>query len=106
DAADVLAPIPRGEAEVLAEPMAKVVAVEEVSRATSVHQTPLDFGGQRRLARAGQPREPESGASVPPFLTGHRADVPDDVTHRSVPRRARHIQSRSGQLKGAGRAVA
>ena len=60
-AANVLHPVGLGEAEIAAEPVADVVAVEQ-HRVVAGHVQPLlDDIGDRRLAGARQPGEPENG---------------------------------------------
>ena len=59
DAADVLDAVGVGEAEVLVQAVADVVAVEQVGVAAARVQPLLDQVGDRRLAGAGQAGEPE-----------------------------------------------
>ena len=59
DAADVLDPVGVGEAEVLVEAVADVVAVEQVGVAAERVQPLLDQVGDGRLAGAGQAGEPQ-----------------------------------------------
>ena len=65
DAADVLDPVGVGEAEVLVEPVADVVAVEQVGVAAQRVQLLLDQVGDRRLAGAREAREPEHAGRWP-----------------------------------------
>ena len=61
-AADVLGAVLGAEAEVAVEPVAQVVAVEPQRRPTGADQQRLDLDGERRLARRGQPGEPDRRA--------------------------------------------
>ena len=64
-AADVLDPVGRGEAEVAVEPVAEVVAVEQVGVPPDGVQLALDDVGDGRLARAGEPGEPHHRGALP-----------------------------------------
>ena len=57
-AADVLDPVGGGEAEVLVEPVAHVVAVEQVGVGAALGELPFDEVRDRRLAGAGKAGEP------------------------------------------------
>ena len=60
DPADVLDPVGVGEAEVAVEPVADIVAVEQVGVPALEMQPLLDQVGDRRLAGAGETGEPEN----------------------------------------------
>ena len=62
DAADVLLAVGGGEAEVLVQPVADVVAVEDVGQPAALHQGVFQREGDGALARAAQAGEPEGGA--------------------------------------------
>jgi hypothetical protein len=83
DAADVLLTVGIGEAQVGAEAMAHVVAIEHITGQPLLKQGRIDGIGQGALAGAAQPREPEDGAAVAPLVRpgrpGHGGVVPDDV---------------------------
>ena len=66
DAADVLDAVGVGEAEVLVQPVADVVAVEQVGVTAERVQPLLDQVGDRRLARAGQAGEPQHARAAGP----------------------------------------
>src|SRR5207302_10316585 len=82
-AAYVLPPRRLIEAEVAVEAMAEVVAVEHERAVACRDQPLLDRGRDRRLARAGQPREPHRSSSLaerlPASLTGHARALPAHV---------------------------
>ena len=59
DAADVLLAVGGGEAEVLVQAVADVVAVEHVGELAALHQGVLEREGDGALAGAGQAGEPE-----------------------------------------------
>ena len=59
DPADVLDAVGIGEAEILVQAVPDVVAVEQVGVMAAAVQHPLDEVGDRRLARPGEPREPD-----------------------------------------------
>ena len=61
DAADVFLAVGGGEAEVLVQPVADVVAVEHVGQPAALHQGVFQREGDGALARAGQAGEPEGG---------------------------------------------
>ena len=63
DAADVLHAVVVGEAEILVEAVAHVVAVEQVGVLAQRQQALLDEVGDGRLARARQAGEPEACAA-------------------------------------------
>ena len=83
DAADVLLPVGIGEAEVLAEAVAHVVAIQHVGRQAALKQGGVDGVGQGALAGSGQAGEPEDGAAVATLFSPCRAVhgrlVPGDV---------------------------
>jgi hypothetical protein len=83
DAADVLGAVLRGEAQVLVEPVADVVAVEDVGAHAALAEPLLEIDRDGRLARAGKARQPDRAALVAvqllAVLARHRALVPDDV---------------------------
>ena len=95
DAPDVRLAVVLAEAQVPAESVAQVVAVEPVGAATGVDQARLDRRRDRRLAGAGQPCEPHGRAllakRLPAPLAAHRCLLPDDV-------RAHRLVSRSGRF--------
>ena len=64
DAADVLGAVGGREAEVLVQPVAHVVAVEHVGEVAALDQRVLGGHRDRRLAGAGEPREPERRAAL------------------------------------------
>ena len=66
DPADVLGPVLGREAEVAVEPVADVVAVEDVGEAAVGEQPVLDGVGERALAGAGEAGEPDDRAAVAP----------------------------------------
>src|SRR6185436_4639326 len=59
DPSDVLDSILFGEAEVLVEAVTNVVPVEKIGMQAAAVELPLDQIGDRGLAGAGEPREPE-----------------------------------------------
>ena len=65
DAADVLVAVGGAEAEVAAQPVADVVAVEDRGVRTLGEQPLLHQVGDRRLARTGQPGQPDDAWMVP-----------------------------------------
>ena len=71
------------EAEVAVQPVAEVVAVEQEGRPSGLDQPLLHRRGDRRLARAGQAREPQRGTEVaqrvPAPVPGHPGALPPDV---------------------------
>src|SRR5262249_44562979 len=62
DAADVGVAVLLAEAEALAERRAELVAVEQLDAHAALEQIVLDALGERRLAGAGEPGEPEGEA--------------------------------------------
>ena len=64
DAPDVLDPVGVGEAEIPVQAMADIVAVQRVGVPAKRQQPLLDVVGDRRLARAGQPGEPQDGRAM------------------------------------------
>src|SRR5205085_1962166 len=64
-AADVLDPVGGGEAEVLVEPMAHVIAVQQVGMGAALGELPLHEVRDRRLAGPGKAGEPEDARSLP-----------------------------------------
>ena len=83
DAADVLGAVLGREAEILVEPVADVVAVEDVGADAALDGALLELDRDRRLAGAREPREPDGAALVAvqllAVLARDRALVPDDV---------------------------
>ena len=83
DAADVLRPVGGGEREVAREPVAQVVAVEEVGGVAVLHQDALERGRDGRLARGRQPGQPHGRAAraerVPALAALEAALVPGDA---------------------------
>ena len=83
DATDVLLAVCIREAQVGAEAVADVVAIQHVAGEALLEQGGIDGIGQGALARSRQPREPEDGAAVAALVgAGPTADggvVPDDV---------------------------
>jgi len=83
DAADVLLPVGVGEAQVGAEAVAHVVAIEHVAGQPLLEQGRIHRIGKGALAGAAQAREPEDGAAVAPLVRpgrpGHGGVVPHDV---------------------------
>src|SRR5207302_1787790 len=67
------------EAEVGVEAVAEVVAVEQVGGSARFEQQALARGGDGRLARPGEPGEPDRGAARQTLLTADVAGMPDDV---------------------------
>src|SRR5690606_19161562 len=65
DAADILDPVRIGEAKILVEAVADVIAVEQIGMLAERMQLLLDEVGNRRLAGAREPREPEDGRLLP-----------------------------------------
>ena len=64
DPADVLDPVRVGEPEVGVQPVPEVVAVQDVGPDPALMEALLERVGDRRLARAGEAREPEAAAGV------------------------------------------
>ena len=62
DAKDVARPVGLVEAEIAADPMAEVVAVQQVGEPPGQHQPLLQRGAERRLARGGKPGQPHRRA--------------------------------------------
>ena len=79
DAPDVLGSIGGREAEVDVQPVADVVAVEQVGGTARRDQRRLDGRGDGRLARTREAGEPDGGAPAGPGGTAHRSVLPDDV---------------------------
>ena len=83
NAADVLGAVGVGEAQVLAEAMAHVVAIEHVAGEALFKQGRINRVGQGALAGAREAREPKNGAAVAPLVGPgrpiHRGVVPHDV---------------------------
>lgn len=82
DAPDVLGAVLVGEAEVLVEAEAHVVAVEAVGGQAEVQEVLLERRRHRRLARGREPREPQREALLLAQLVALRARqgrVPGDV---------------------------
>ena len=59
DAADVLRPVLRRKTQVARKAVAHVVAVQHIGHVAQIQQAPLQLEGQRRLARARQPSQPD-----------------------------------------------
>ena len=57
-----------GEAQVFAEAVADVVAIQHIGGEPPLEQGCIDGVGQGALARAGEPGEPKNGAAVPTLL--------------------------------------
>ena len=64
-APDVLDAVGLGEAEIPVQTVPDVVAVEQVGVAPARDQPALEQVGDRRLARAGQPGEPDDAGALP-----------------------------------------
>jgi hypothetical protein len=83
DAPDVLVAGGGVEAEVAAEPVADVVAVEDVGEAALLDEAALQRGCDRRLARRREAREPDCGAVLadrgPACVAVQLAVLPGDV---------------------------
>ena len=83
DAADVLLPVGIGKAQVGAEAVAHVVAIEHIAGQPLLKQGRVHRIGEGALAGAAQAREPEDGAAVAPLVgpgrPGHGGVVPHDV---------------------------
>ena len=85
DPADVLGAVGGREPEVGVEPVAHVVAVEDVGRAPRLQELLGDGVGDRRLARSGEPgephRHPAQAVGAPADVTTDGGVVPHDVIH-------------------------
>lgn len=82
DAADVLVAVLLGEAQVLVEAEADVVAVEAVGRHAEVQQVLLEGRGHGRLARGREARQPDGQAALLAervALLAREGGVPGDV---------------------------
>ncbi len=83
DTADVLFAIVIGKAEVGAEPVAHVIAIQHEGAGAEVIESILQGVGQGGFARAGEAGEPDHGALVPVLLlaqvTGDGGLVPNNV---------------------------
>ena len=83
DAADILLTVGIGEAQVFAEAVADVVAIQHIGGESPLEQGCIDGIGQGALARAGEPGEPKNGAAVPTLLralvAAHGGLMPGDV---------------------------
>lgn len=83
DAADVLVAVGLGEAQVLVEAEAHVVAVEAVGGEAQVEEVLLQGGGDGGLARGGEARQPDCEAALAAQLVALAAGeggMPGDVT--------------------------
>ena len=83
DAADVLGPVDRVEAEVAVQPVAQVVPVEPVGALAVPREPLLERRRDRRLAGGGQAGQPHGGPTLaeqrPPRAASHATRVPPDV---------------------------
>lgn len=82
DAADVLVAVGLGEAQVLVEAEAHVVAVEAVGGEAQVQEVLLEGGGDGRFARGGEARQPDCEATLGAQLVALAAGeggMPGDV---------------------------
>ena len=90
DAADVLAAVAGLEAEVVGEPVADVVAVEQVRGPAGLDELALERDRDRRLARGRQPGQPDrraarSPSALPALLAVELGVVPGDVAPARPP---------------------
>src|ERR1043166_1662850 len=106
DPADVLLAIGRGKSQIRAEPVAHVVAIEQVSMFAEVEQLPFEFGcdcGFTGGGKAGQPKDATTMA-VPqfPLRHGNFAMTPIDIVAflKGVRRTARVIVSHDNAASG------
>lgn len=91
DAADVLVAVLLGEAQVLVEAEADVVAVEAVGDQAEVQQVLLERGGDGGLARRREARQPDREAALAArlvALAAREGRVPGDVAERGGRRRS------------------
>ena len=88
DAADVLLTVGIGEAQVFAEAVADVVAIQHIGGESSLEQGCVDGIGQGALAGAGESGEPKNGAAVTALLralvAAHGGLMPGDVGGRTL----------------------
>ena len=75
DAADVLDPVGLGEAEIVVEAVADIVAVEQIGVPALGQQLLLDQIGDGRLAGAGKPGEPQHARASGPSAAARLALV-------------------------------
>ena len=111
-AARVLVAVGGREAEVAAEAVADVLAVEQVGGPPARHQRALQLLGDRRLARGGQAGQPDGGAAQaehrPALAPRQRRLVPDHVRAVRAGRRAGvlvRLEHHAGRDGGVGRLV-
>ena len=88
DPADVLGPVGGCEPEILREPVPDVVAVEQVSRLSALHQPTFERHRDRRLSGCREPRQEDGGAALvdcqPAIVAVQRRGVPRHIpTHCS-----------------------
>ena len=79
DPPHVLGPVGRAETQVGVEPVAQVVAVEQVGGPAGCDQRALDLDGDGRLARTRQAGQPDGAARWALLAALHRVGVPDHV---------------------------
>ena len=91
DAADVLVAPAFGEIEILVEPVADVVAVQQIAVVAALHQRLLERVGDRGLARARQAREPHHGGLLALLVGADRGGDARRLPHH-VGARARGLR--------------
>src|SRR5205823_1061303 len=100
DPADVLGAVGGGEAEVLVETVANVVAIEDVGAHAARAEVLLERDRDGGLPRAGESREPDGAAAVPVQLLAvgarDRTGMPDDVGRLPLGHGASHYRPAGG----------
>lgn len=93
-APDVLLAVLLGEAQVLVQPRADVVAVEPVRHDAPAHQVRLQLERHGRLARAGEPSEPDGASSEAAEVAEHLTTLVSRHMVLLLRDVGRHLQTR------------